>query len=714
MNPKRTLLIRMSLAVLAFALGCAPIAWSQTAATPQTPLLADGKRSLYQRVLTRPNARIYAEPLADVHGDEAPPFHLYYVFQRYQVGDAQWVLAGKSLRSTHRVWFRAEDLLDWRQALTVSFLEPLNRDRTLLFRDKAAVHTVLKGGMARYRQVYEQAEAGVIEDTPLVLAMQPPAYIDIRENFYLVPIKHHEDIFVGSERGRLLQIASVPLGRQLAQQQGARGVAQQDDEPIRSAILVDEPALSAPAKPIMTAPAFKAGLVFVTDTTTSMGPYIDRTREAVDTVFDRIDQAGLRDKVSFGLVAYRDSLAAVPGLGYLSKVYASLEAGRSPEGFFSTVRDAAPAEISSRGFIEDAYAGLKTAIEDIDWRGYQARYVVLVTDAGPRDAGDPLAGTGLSADQIRQLAYEKGISIWVLHLKTPSGRRDHQRAERLYRRVSLFPGIGDFYYGVNTGNVKTFGQVLDTLAEQITEQVRAGDAGLAGAVQAPVNEPRVTAAAVTPLSGSAPGAASAQDGRTPSALSAFQRKVETLGNALRMRYLQRLEGVTAPDVFDAWMVDRDFNDPTRQAVDVRVLLNRNQLSDLQAVLKQVLQTAEEGVLAPDTFLDDLKSLAAAISRDPQAVAGSTRGSSAAGANLADLGYMREYIEDLPYRGEVMNLTISDWQEWSAREQLRFLYRLESKINFYQALHDNTDLWVSLDGGPISGDSVYPIVLEQLP
>ena len=181
-----------------------------------------------------------------------------------------------------------------------------------------------------------------------------------------------------------------------------------------------------------------------------------------------------------------------------------------------------------------------------------------------------------------------------------------------------------------------------------------------------------------------------------------------------MRYLQRLEGVTAPDVFDAWMVDRDFNDPTRQAVDVRVLLNRNQLSDLQAVLKQVLQTAEEGVLAPDTFLDDLKSLAAAISRDPQAVAGSTRGSSAAGANLADLGYMREYIEDLPYRGEVMNLTISDWQEWSAREQLRFLYRLESKINFYQALHDNPDLWVSLDGGPISGDSVYPIVLEQLP
>ena len=560
MNPKHMLLIRMSLAVLALALGYALPASSQIDAAPQTPLLVDGKRSLYQRVLTRPAARIYAEPLADVHGDEAPPFHLYYVFERYQVGDTQWVLAGQSLRARHRVWFRAEDLLDWRQALTVSFREPLNRDRTLLFRDKAAVHTVLKGGLARYRQVYEKAEAGVVETSPLVLAMQPPAYVDIRKNFYLVPIKRHEDIFVGSERGRLLQIASVPLGRQLERQQGARGVTGQGAGSGKSAILTTGSGSGGSDKPTLTAPAFKAGLVFVTDTTTSMGPYIDRTREAVGTVFDRIDQAGLRDKVSFGLVAYRDSLAAVPGLDYLSRVYASLEAGRSPEGFFATVRGAAPAEVSSRGFIEDAYAGLKTAIEDIDWRGYQARYIVLVTDAGPRDADDPLAGTGLDADQIRQLAYEKGISIWVLHLKTPSGNRDHRRAERLYRRVSLFPGIGDFYYGVKTGNVKTYGQVLDTLAEQITEQVRAGDAGLTGVLQAPVNEPEVVATTLTlstdalatayapvaqPPSPADDDRALVQDRETSTTLSAFKRKVETLGNALRLRYLQRLESVGA-------------------------------------------------------------------------------------------------------------------------------------------------------------------------
>ena len=35
-------------------------------------------------------------------------------------------------------------------------------------------------------------------------------------------------------------------------------------------------------------------------------------------------------------------------------------------------------------------------------------------------------------------------------------------------------------------------------------------------------------------------------------------------------------------------------------------------------------------------------------------------------------------------------------------------------NYYEVLHDHTDLWVSLDGGPISGDSVFPIALEMLP
>ena len=47
-------------------------------------------------------------------------------------------------------------------------------------------------------------------------------------------------------------------------------------------------------------------------------------------------------------------------------------------------------------------------------------------------------------------------------------------------------------------------------------------------------------------------------------------------------------------------------------------------------------------------------------------------------------------------------------------QIDFLHRLEEKITYYRALHDHTDLWVSLDEGPVDGDSVFPVAIEMLP
>ena len=181
-----------------------------------------------------------------------------------------------------------------------------------------------------------------------------------------------------------------------------------------------------------------------------------------------------------------------------------------------------------------------------------------------------------------------------------------------------------------------------------------------------------------------------------------------------MQYLQKTRDGKLPSVFDAWLLDRDFRDPARNTLDVRVLLSRDQLSDLSDVLTQVLEAAEDGLLSPQNFLSELKSLAATATRDPEQLGATTATTAGTGSSLADLGFMREYIEDLPYTGEVMGLSLDDWQSWSTQEQIAFLNRLEEKIGYYRALHDHTDLWVSLDGGPVSGDSVYPVELEQLP
>ncbi len=341
---------------------------------------------------------------------------------------------------------------------------------------------------------------------------------------------------------------------------------------------------------------------------------------------------------------------------------------------------------SSRDFTEDAYAGVKQAIESINWDGHDARYIVLVTDAGAREADDPLSSTGLDASRLRQLAQQKGVAIFVLHLLTDATMPDQAADAKQYRRLADFPGIGSLYYGVPTGDVDEFGRVLDALAGQITGQVKTASSN------------RVAPAPV-------PASDNAQ-------LADLQAKVEKLGYALRMRYLQKTTDDTLPRVFDAWLLDRDIRNPERSTLDVRVLLSRDQLSDLNDVLKQVLEAAEDGLLSPQNFFTELQSLAATVTRDPERLGTTT--ATTAGSSLADMGFMREYIEDLPYTGEVMGLSLDDWQSWSTQEQIAFLNRLEEKVGYYRALHDHTDLWISLDGGPVSGDSVYPIELEQLP
>jgi serine/threonine-protein kinase PpkA len=419
-----------------------------------------------------------------------------------------------------------------------------------------------------------------------------------------------------------------------------------------------------------------------------MQPYLERTREAVTTIFDTLGEADLLGQVNFGLVAYRDNVTAAPGLDYLVRTYVDLDEGRDAEGFLSRLKTLRDASVSSRDFTEDAYAGVKQAIESINWDGHDARYIVLVTDAGARQADDPLSSTGLNAERLRQLAQQEGIAIFVLHLLTDATMPDQAADARQYRRLADFPGIGSLYYGVPTGDVEEYGRVLDALASQITGQVKTASSNRAAPVPVPASD-------------------NAQ-------LAELQARVAKLGYALRMRYLQKSDDDPLPRVFDAWLLDRDFRNPERSTLEVRVLLSRDQLSDLNDVLTQVLEAAEEGLLSPQNFFSELQSLAATVTRDPEQLGATTATTAGAGSSLADLGFMREYIEDLPYTGEVMGLSLDDWQSWSTQEQIAFLNRLEEKVGYYRALHDHTDLWISLDGGPVSGDSVYPIELEQLP
>jgi hypothetical protein len=181
-------------------------------------------------------------------------------------------------------------------------------------------------------------------------------------------------VFLGAEKARMLQVSSVPLE-------------------------YDGPSASKPAKKVKKQKKrnYSAGLVFAIDSTLSMDKYIDRTRKAVRKIFNSLNNAKLLGNVNFGLVSFRDNTNAAPGIEYLTRTYVKLSEGQSAKGFLSRVEELSASTVSSQDFVEDAYAGVKRAITDMDWTNHHARYVVLITDAGARGENDPLSSTGMTA-----------------------------------------------------------------------------------------------------------------------------------------------------------------------------------------------------------------------------------------------------------------------------------------------------------------------------
>ena len=170
-----------------------------------------GKHSLYQRVLSVPGARV-----ADTPGGEADtpvvPFTAFYVYARQQQDGREWIEVGTDRHGTRAGWLAGTDSISWNHGLTAVFRDPAGHDRVLLLRDSDSLRRLAgQDSLKTYKRLYKEAVQGnPSEDSPVV-AIQPPGYIDIREDFYLLPIHRYEDVYLGSEKARLLQVSSVPL-----------------------------------------------------------------------------------------------------------------------------------------------------------------------------------------------------------------------------------------------------------------------------------------------------------------------------------------------------------------------------------------------------------------------------------------------------------------------------------------------------------------------
>ncbi|MCK5921292.1 MAG: VWA domain-containing protein, partial [Methylococcales bacterium] len=278
------------------------------------PLLMENKQSLFQRMLAIPSATLYVQAGGEVAG-KPTPFTVYYIYARQQVSGKEWLQVGSDSHGTLKGWMLATDLIMWNQGLTVAFRKPGNTDRVLLFRDKESLKSLVNEPTTdNYQQTYQAAVKGELPENSPVVAIQPESHMDILKDFYLVPIRDHEDVFLGSEPATMLQVSTIPLGGSAPSEMSA------------------DPQVGNTGEQSAPKPDFKAGVVFVIDTTRSMGRYIDRTRKAVREIYQKMAEANQGNSVSFGLVTFRDYPNDTEGLGYLAETVATLKDGSSAEG----------------------------------------------------------------------------------------------------------------------------------------------------------------------------------------------------------------------------------------------------------------------------------------------------------------------------------------------------------------------------------------------
>ena len=629
--------------------------------TEAAPLLQEGKRTLYQRVISHPTAQLYAQASdqSQVVDKGLRPFTPLYVYERGQ----GWLNVGKGTNKADG-WIKADLTTPWNQSLTLLFSNRSQRDPVIFFRDTKALQDICDAPDMSERLVSLQLSVAKKKTGPEVVASEPMTSSVDLDRFYLMPILEMQEPYEGT---KFLRVASIDPG-QIPGSQYHQG---------KSSTAADQTTKKAP----------RTGIAIVMDTTISMQPYIEQSRQLIKTIYDRLQKENLTEHVGFAFVAFRNSTAVKPELEYVSTVVSDFVTASNRKELESRLAQVREAKVSTHSFNEDSLAGVYNAIESLSWDEYDSRIILLVTDAGPLPSDDRYRSVAMEPQEMADFAGQKGIWIVAVHIKTPAGASNHDYAEQAYRTLSMKNGSAQ-YQSIKTSNPKEgaryFAAVAESLAKTMEQVVTLTTQGkmLTRPKDAAPKNPEEDAAQLA----------------------------QRLGYALQLEYLGRANKTPAPQVVSSWITDMDLAHLARGQrvpnVEVAVLLTKAQLNDLHAQIGAIIDNAERTKKTDSTdFFQGILSASAKTARDPNMPT--------QGKTLAELGVLGEFLDGLPYRSEVMLLTEEDWYRKSIGEQTAFINRLKSKLARYEEYDRDRKNWETF-GTFSANDWVYRVPLNMLP
>lgn len=610
------------------------------------PLLVEGRQTVYQRVLTRPGAALHPAPGATRTG-EYPAFQPLYVFDRQDA----WVQVGPSISAPPEAWVPTTDVVDWRQNIVGAFTNAAGRERSILFQTEERLRWLMEHEDFRemQSQMLAEADGNLLSPDRQVVAVEPAEYVDIEERLYLMPILDFVEDFhpLNFEPNLLLEVAVVPL------QETANTTF---------------PSANG---------AFDTGIVFVFDTTQSMDPFIASTQEAIEQIVRRIQGTEIGDRTNFGVVAFRDNIEAAPGLEYRTRVLLPLERRGDQTPVIATIRAATQvAQVNSPGFNEDSLAGVEDAIDLTDWSAggtdaFDGRFLVLVTDAGPKAPDDPNARSQIGVEELAAEAARQGITLMTLHLQTQAGgEAQHEYARDQYQRLTR-RGDNSFYYPIPDGSPEVLQAEVTRLVTAITDVVRRAEGE-----EAELSEDETGT------------------------------ELLELGLALQLAYLGDLQGTQAPSVFSGWVSEKAVEDPRRLAVSPRLLVTRNEMATMYDLLGEVLDLWTQGESDEDSqrFFSQVRDVVGRMAQNPDRLLNT---------EATTLGGALEFLEDLPYESQIMAMTPQRWAE-SAMTRSTIIGSIRQKRALYGRWLRDPTVWTPLYEGAPDGEHVFALPFDTLP
>ncbi|MBR3880135.1 MAG: VWA domain-containing protein [Mailhella sp.] len=636
-------------------------------ASAREPLLVPGKTTLYQRVISHPGTVSYKSPNAEITG-VVDSFTPLYVYDKKVVNGEEWLEVSPSSGASSTQWIRSLNGSRWDKALSLTFTERMGRDPVMFFRSYDSLNQLItseKLSDELTRLVREYRHDTLDASSPLI-ALEPKASAVPREQFYLMPIFDHSLEY--EQYGlKMLKVGCINPG---------------SGEVAPKTVAVPEPR------------KFKSGVAFVIDTTISMKPYIEKTKEFIHNTYNALEKSPLAEDLSLGVVAYRNSTRHDQNIEYVSRVVSPLTPVSGRQVMERGLNDLDEAKVSTHTFNEDAFAGIMSAIERLDWNPYAVKLAVLITDAGAIRNDDKYSSTGLNEEEMRDLLAQKGIRLLVVHLQTEAGKRHGlTKTEKQYRTLT----------SVKDANLKSVYLPLPAYSAQTASQQFG----------------KLSKAMVNILLKIMKQNAEGQMTQKPEAVAAatpeekMAQIAQCIGYAAQLEFVGSEKNTQAPRMLEAWAVDKDLvslseGKPT-EALSVTVLLNKRQLDSLAYQLQTVVDAAKSARdIDSSQLFQRIVSLSAQTVRDPNKL---QEGGSA--ANIAELGVLPEFLEGLPYVSWIMGMTAEGWSAMSSMEQDAKIRELESKIQLYKEYHNDTANWKSF-GSPDPADAMYRVPLTSLP